>query len=319
MSNTPPAFQKDPEAESFLARLNALLAPHQEAEYAPRPEVYPTLFIIGAPRSGTTLLYQLLATHLNVGYISNLAAAFWQAPVYGIRLHQKLLPARQASDFTSAFGRTHGLNEPHEFGYFWADVLQNKALRYPTPDARGQVDWPRFKQVLLNMAHAFGGPACYKVSMLGWYATQVMDLLDRACFIRIRRNPVDAALSLLAYRQNMHGAVDAWVSLKPEAYDTLRTEPAAVQVAGQVYHLEEEMGKPLSRADPERVLEVSYHDLCTQPGAVLAQAQALLARNGHHPTSLFTPPASFPYVTYTPQTHPAYERVAEAVHRFYAP
>ncbi len=311
-----PLFQKDPKAEAFLDRLNRHLAPHQEAEYADHPEAYPTLFIIGTPRSGTTLLYQLISTYLDVGYINNLAASFWQAPVYGIRLSQKLIQEPKPSSFTSEFGRTHGLHEPHEFGYFWSAALNNKALRYPTPEERASIDWGRLKYLLTNMAHAFAKPACYKVSIMGWHVERLLTLMRRACFVHIRRDPTDVAVSLLRFRMNMRGSLDQWISLKPASYASLKNEPYWVQVAGQAFHLEEEMSKQLRRADPERTLEVTYADLCTQPGTVLLKVQALLEHTGYRPDILFIPPPSFPYTTYSPQRHPDYNRVAEAMLRF---
>ena len=97
------SFQKDRESEQFLQKLNDILAPSQEAEYEDLPEKYPTLHIIGAPRSGTTLLYQLLTSHLQVGFINNLIASFWKAPVYGIRLSQKLMASYIPSSYVSGF------------------------------------------------------------------------------------------------------------------------------------------------------------------------------------------------------------------------
>ncbi len=110
-----PEYKKDPAEEAFLERLNNILAPYQEEDYQDLEEIYPTLHIIGAPRSGTTLMSQLISSHLNIGYINNLIAAFWQAPVYGIRLSKKLIPPGVSSSFRSSFGRTTYIHEPHEF------------------------------------------------------------------------------------------------------------------------------------------------------------------------------------------------------------
>jgi ABC-type oligopeptide transport system ATPase subunit len=46
-------------------------------------------FIVGLPRSGTTLLSQLLAYSLDAGYTTNFAARFWLAPVHGLRLGRR--------------------------------------------------------------------------------------------------------------------------------------------------------------------------------------------------------------------------------------
>ena len=69
-------FRKDAAEEFFLDDLNQRLAAAHDQELVERPELFPTLHVVGPPRSGTTLLMQLLAAHLEVGYINNLIAAF---------------------------------------------------------------------------------------------------------------------------------------------------------------------------------------------------------------------------------------------------
>ena len=62
----------DPEREEFLERLNAWLVLHADAEHRQLAETVPTLHVIGAPRSGTTLLHQALVSRLDLGYVDNL-------------------------------------------------------------------------------------------------------------------------------------------------------------------------------------------------------------------------------------------------------
>ena len=56
---------------------------------------YPPIFIIGAPRSGSTLLYQVLTDYFEVGYISNLHAHFFGSPAC---LERLLHPLRMATN-----------------------------------------------------------------------------------------------------------------------------------------------------------------------------------------------------------------------------
>ena len=98
-------FRKDPAEESFLDDLNLRLATFHDAEVTEQPEHFPTLHVVGPPRSGTTLLMQLLAAHLEVGYINNLIASFWRVPLYGIRLSKKV----NRRNFGSAFNLCHWL------------------------------------------------------------------------------------------------------------------------------------------------------------------------------------------------------------------
>ena len=92
-------FAKHPEREDFLERLNAWLVLHADAEHLRLEETVPTLHVIGAPRSGTTLLHQALISRLELGYVDNLVAAFWRAPTYGVQLSRSLRIGEQQSSF----------------------------------------------------------------------------------------------------------------------------------------------------------------------------------------------------------------------------
>ncbi|CAK0762462.1 conserved hypothetical protein [Gammaproteobacteria bacterium] len=286
-------YRKDPEDEAFLARLNDWLVQHQEMCYRDLPETYPTLFVIGAPRSGTTLLMQLITSHLRVGYINNLIAAFWKAPEIGIRLSKKLLPLGMASSYQSNFGRTVGINEPHEFGYFWRDLLGEYAMEQPIDPAQDIIDWERVRRVLLNMSHAFGLPVVYKTVQLSWRIEAIARVLPHACFIRIRRDPVQNALSILQYRRTFFGDQEHWGSAKPNAYHWLKNEPYWKQVAGQVYFLEQETSRQIAAIGGRNVLELDYQRLCDTPRQVLDDITALLRANGGDVEHLSTPPDCF--------------------------
>jgi hypothetical protein len=59
------------------------------------------VFVLGVPRSGTTLTSQLLAYCLDAGYVNNAAARFWLAPVHGIRLARLIAGDRGERSFRS--------------------------------------------------------------------------------------------------------------------------------------------------------------------------------------------------------------------------
>ena len=162
-------FAKDSAGEEFLEKLNALLAPQADADYLDLDEAYPTLHVIGAPRSGTTLLHQTLASGLEIGYVNNLIAAFWRAPAYGIRLSRKLGIERLESSFESSFGRTSGIGEPHEFGYFWNDHLRYPDLSERPAGHEKTIDWAYLRRVIVNMAYESGGPMMFKPMLLIWH------------------------------------------------------------------------------------------------------------------------------------------------------
>ena len=100
---------KNRSATNAFASLNENLQQAQKQLYNTITEDQTSIHIIGAPRSGTTLLSQLLLSFTQVGYINNLIAAFWNAPLYGIYLSKKLLPKAYISSFTSDYGATNNI------------------------------------------------------------------------------------------------------------------------------------------------------------------------------------------------------------------
>lgn len=274
------AFAKDPRDERFLKTLNATLAPAEEAAYRDLDERFPTLHVIGAPRSGTTLLYQVIASALDVGYVDNLTAAFWRAPVTGLRLGRKL-GIEPASDFGSRFGRTRGIAEPHEFGYFWNHHLAYPDLAERGPEHDEAIDWDGLRRVIVNMADARGAPMVFKPMLLVWHLESMVRAMPRTCYAWIRRDPLDTAVSLLRMRRALRGDVGEWASLRPRA--RLDGASPEVQVATQVLLLERTIERAARRLGPETVLEVRYEDLCADPGAVVAGVRDLMGGRGFAP------------------------------------
>lgn len=270
------AFAKDPAEEGVLERMNAALAPLERELERDLGEGHPLLIVIGTPRSGTTLLTQLLASCLEIGYVDNLIACFWRAPLVGIRLSRKLLPGPASGSYRSTFGRTDEIDQPHEFGYFW-----NEHLGYPDLSERGpgheeHIDWARLRRTLRAMAAAFGAATMFKPFLLTWHLSRAARELPEARFLRMRRDPVDTAVSLLGLRERMLGDREAWASLRPREHAWLAGRGVHEQVAGQVLFLDRAIERGLEHVDPARVLDVPYERLCADPRGVLAAVSALV-------------------------------------------
>lgn len=310
-------YRKDPKDETFLRKLNSILAPFQVEEYRDLAELYPTLHIIGAPRSGTTPLSQLISAHLDVGYINNLIAAFWRAPLYGIRLSKKLMPLRMPSSFQSEFGQTSDIFEPHEFGYFWSSLLGYRDMLEQGADFEEQIDWHRLRLTLINMTHEFGHPVVFKSFLLGWHVAGIQAVLPKTCFVRIRRDPTQNAISILKMRRQLLGSTELWNGLKPAQYSWLKDQPYWRQVAGQVYYVERSVTQQIEKANPRTVLEVAYEELCRSPRRVLERVVELLAWHGSKVDIVSTPPESFRSSTEDINAKPEYRLVANAVRKFY--
>ena len=99
-------YQRDDKAEHFLDRLNLNLTSIEPLKDELPDRTWPLVFVLGLPRSGTTLLTQLLGHSLDVAVVNNLVARFWLAPVTGMRLSRIILGDEVHTNFLSDYGKT---------------------------------------------------------------------------------------------------------------------------------------------------------------------------------------------------------------------
>ncbi len=280
---------------AFLRALNAHLAERFEHDWPARTASPPSLFMIGLPRSGTTLLMQVLCACLDVGYIDNVAARFWRAPLTGIRLSRAVLGRRRDRSWRSDHGKTPDPAGPHEFAYFWHWLLRMERMPPYDPDVDGRaIDWDLVRRVLDNVSDAFGAPTIHKAMHAGYHVARLAQALPDSLFIHVRRPLLDVAASLAAARVRYYGDLQAWWSLFTPDYEALRTAPWWRQIAAQVTWLARRQAQGLAAVDPARVVTVPYASLCAAPAAVAQDIATLLrVRTGRAVGRIGEPPAQF--------------------------
>ncbi len=258
-------YQKNKRFEKVITSLNNNLSESQYELIEDIEESYPSIHILGAPRSGTTLVSQLIPSYLPIGHINNLIAAFWKAPIYGIELSKKLVGLNYTSNFQSDFGRTMGINEPHEFGYFWNYYLKYQSLEQKDQSHEKNINWEELSTLLKNMAYSYERPIVFKSFLAGFHAIKLHECLQKTCFIYIKRDLVDNVLSILRLREKLNGDVNIWGSIKPKQYDQLKSLTVYEQIVGQILCLEHEYLTQLEKIPERNQLVYKYEDLCDNP------------------------------------------------------
>lgn len=283
-------YAKQDNDEAFFAALNAALADAklpQRADTQADAGSLPALYIVGAPRSGTTLLSQLCSRHLPVGYIDNIVARFWRRPEVGIRLSRAVLgdSGRAGIALASRHGVTQEAGGPHEFGYFWRHwlALDGAPSHKLSSEALQALDAQGLRQALREQLLAeFGRPVVFKNVICGLQAEYLSRVHPASLFIWIRRDTEEVTRSILKCREERFGDYGAWWSLKPSNYAQLAAiaEPA-LQVLAQVRSCEADFAQELGKAGVH-ALTVNYADLLADPGGVLARiGQACQAALGY--------------------------------------
>jgi hypothetical protein len=246
----------------------------------PGVAIPPPLFIIGAPRSGTTLVYQVITQHFHVGYMTTpLAYASGMINILCRVLRPWL--GRPATLFTSNYGKTPGFFSPSEHTHFWYNwfPVSGELSHYINPkvvDAEASLDLQRN---INSLATILGRPWVFKNLYISMSVGILARMLPDARFLFIRRDKLLVFQSLLRGRKQQ--GKDDWWSVKPPSYREWLKLPLWQQVARQVFYADAIPERDLNIYAPGRFIELDYSDLCRNPHAFLDRLQIWLEPLGY--------------------------------------
>ncbi len=257
------------EAIRLVSRpLNRLLA-GREQRFAQTAvsEVPPVILVVGAPRSGTTLVYQTLARYLDVTYFSNLTSLFPDAPLAGTKMF-RWLPLRQPADFRNFYGQTAGLGGPNDGFSVWNQWLGHD--RYvPRTDLTTdeQRSMGRFFRVWCAV---FGKPFLNKNNRNAGCLNLLSKAIPQASFVVVRRHPLLVAQSLIHAREQVQGDKSVGWGLHSHSSD-MTADPLAYvdDVCDQVLQIETELDEQLKHIPQNRIVEFTYEGFCEAPDSTL--------------------------------------------------
>jgi LPS sulfotransferase NodH len=240
----------------------------------------PIIYVIGAPRSGTTLLSQVLCRCLDIGYVNNVIARFWGRPSLGIYLSQALGPSTERANisFDSVRGETSGAAGPHEFGHYWTYWfdLSRADSHHLTDQESVRVDWKGLKASLRNeILWPFGIPVLFKNSICGFQARMLEHIHPASLFVHIRRDPLETCVSIARSRIQKFGTIDRWWSLRPQALTVLPQDPIE-QIVKQVVESRRELSESLSSLQL-RPVNLYYEEFSANPAETVKSVTNRLA------------------------------------------
>jgi hypothetical protein len=223
------------------------------------------VFIIGGPRSGTTLVYQICAGFLGFGYFSNLAAVTWQQPEIGLIIAERFRHNSSASSLRSSFGQTLAWFEPHEAGRIWEVLLGVRGLQQP----ESRIDLTGVTCALERFRGITGRRMTYKGLFLTWSLASFAQQYPKSRFIVVSRSLVDTVLSMLSL-YNARNIQTAFVSLASRAALDFAADPLPERVAAQVYFNDAFIRTEVEHIAPRRIHFLSLERLISSPSQELS-------------------------------------------------
>ena len=229
----------------------------------------PPIFIIGAPRSGTTLIYQAFIYYFDVAYMTNLMAELYHAPILATALSKF---GGSQNEFESLYGKTSGLWGPHEGGQFWYRWFPRAPRVYVGPNEMSQSAKSSLAKTVHKMSQIAGRPIFFKNTFHSMRIAPLLEIFPQCLFIICHRDPADTAQSILQARMQNFGSPEPWWSVPPREFSIIKHHPYWDQVVEQVYYCyrQIEMDRKLA---PERFLDLSYKEFCQQPNGSLERVR----------------------------------------------
>jgi hypothetical protein len=254
------------------------------------------ILIVGCPRSGTTLLSQLMTTCFQVSYISNAAYRYYRTPLSASWKWRDAILAYQSS-FSSDYGRTKGPGEPNEADRFWKQW-------FPKDERPVDADYlsPRaiadMRAVICGLERILGGPFVNKHVGHSVRMRAFARAFSNVRFLWVQRDPLVTARSILKARHDRvargrQQQVEDWWSARPREIDRLLGRPVLEQVCGQVYYINRNIEEDAATLGGDRCLALSYEQLCTDPRGELERICAWLEAAGIPLRQRGEPPEQF--------------------------
>ena len=223
------------------------------------------IFILGAPRTGSTISYQALVAAYGLPYLANLTNQhFAEHPIIGLWL-QAGVPIFDRISGQSQFGKVEGAWQPSEASAVMAawlgsghpsEVVSARAL--PEREAH-------FRRTIDATHRLFGRPLVIKNAWNCFRLPYLRAALPEATFIWIRRDLAASACSDLRARYVVQGDPNAWNSATPRNWGALRARPYWEQVVENQAEFSRAIAEGLVGLPPERWAEIWHEDLCANP------------------------------------------------------
>lgn len=230
----------------------------------------PTLFIVGAPRSGTTLLAQLLANTTAIGYVNNFVARFWLCPGVGALLDRSLgISTATNVDYSSRYGVTEGWAGPHEFSYFWRRWFPERETDAGVDELNLGPGGQTLQREFHALERVYAKPLFVKNLLCTLHVELLANIFPHAQFLLLERDPIYNVQSIMLMRQRRDGDATVWKGLRPKEYPKLASRPPEEQIVGQVYYMRQAALQAFSTLSPERCSTLPYERLCEDPRAVV--------------------------------------------------
>ena len=249
------------------------------SKYTGKEMHFPPVFIVGAPRTGSTLLFQMLSSTDQFFYLNNFIIDRFQVAFQASCDYLSRFRSFSHQNFSSDFGMTEGPNAPHEGGYFWYRWFPENKHAVDAGELSA-TDIAELKAYHIAFEELSGRAILHKNLNCGLRLRALSEVFPQILVIHIGRDALDTAYSIYQGRQKYNGQVKEWFSLKPKGYEDWLSLPAEDQIVNQIEAINRTVIADAQDLPGIDRIFVSYEDILKDPMNVWNTLGEWLGENG---------------------------------------
>ena len=212
--------------------------------------LFPSIFIIGPPRSGTTIFYQILLKEFNFFYFSNLSNFFNGSPLLTSLLLKQRIKNRNY-ELKSNHGYINGLFSPSEIGILNKKWFENGSSQ-------------NVRQLFAVINKIYPSPILIKNTFNTLRVENILNIFSSALFLYIKRDQFFNAQSIILSNEYSN------------AIDRLNNKISANNVTDDLYKKAieiiqsfEQTKEKLRINKQDNFIEIEYEHFCQDPNYYL--------------------------------------------------
>jgi len=244
-------------ANRLAGSLDGLAASEEPGSTAP-------IMIVGLPRSGTTLTYELLVQAFEVGYLTRAYGYAYGMPNVLTRfIAPRIL--NPGAQYTSDYGHIPGRFKPAENATIWNRWFMEHRLlgHYVPPSAITDRHRQACARMLSSMSAIAQRPYVFKNIYMTLSLPAFVRLVPESRIVVVRRKIETAIASLYKRRRSL----GYWWSIRPPFAQDVYGKSMLEQTAFQCVRSEQLLDDALSLVPAANILEVDYEEICAATGA----------------------------------------------------
>ena len=274
-------------------------------------DLYPPVFIVGSPRSGTTVLYQLLCKHTNFSYINNFIGHWYRIPILAAKAYTVLFQGGNELELNSNFGKSKNHYGPNEFGEFWYKYY-SKTHSFKNQNKKSA---EKLKMEIAAITKIFEKPILLKNVVNSMRIESLSNIFDNSTFIVIERDKLDNAQSILNARISLHNNKNHQSAVITPSMRDNPSLPFYKDIINQLNDIHLNIESSFKRLDKDKSIFIEYEDLCNNTPKVLKTILQKLNSRGLNLNEKGQIPRQLNFSTGIKVSEPDYELLREEIRK----